>query len=316
MKEKIAKVLDEANSIACFFHKNPDGDAVGSALAVKNFYGDKVKVYSPSKIPEVYEFLPCVDEIRIYSNFSEVEPSQVLLVLDCADEGRVPFFDRKKGDIIINVDHHETNTLFGDLNLVEPDRASTSEIIFDVLKLSHWGTITPEVAECIYAGLYTDTGGFKFSNTTKEAFETAAELVTLGVDPSKVATFVYENYPFRRMKLLALALATLELHLGGRMASMYVTQGMFKETSSYPEDTEEFVNYTRAIKGVEVGVFIRELNERGVKVSLRSKSKVNVAQIASLFGGGGHFNAAGCEINCSVEEAKKLLIEAVSKALD
>ncbi|NPA15120.1 MAG: bifunctional oligoribonuclease/PAP phosphatase NrnA [Deferribacteres bacterium] len=315
MKERIAKILDGAKSIACFFHKNPDGDAVGSALAVKNFYGDKVTVYSPSKVPEVYEFLPGVEEIVVYPDFSEVAPSEVFLVLDCADERRVPSFDKSRADVVVNIDHHETNTLFGDVNLVEADRASTSEIVFDVLKLAKGGSITREVAECVYTGLYTDTGGFKFSNTSKQAFEVAAELVDLGVEPSKIATYVYESYPFRRMRLLALSLATLELHLGGRVSSMYVTRKMFEETSSYPEDTEDFVNYTRSIKGVEVGIFLRELSGGGVKVSLRSKSQVNVAEIASSFGGGGHFNAAGCEMDCSVEEAKHLLIEAVSRVL-
>ncbi len=315
MKEKIAKILDSAESIACFFHKNPDGDAVGSALAVKNFFKEKVEVYSPGIIPEVYMFLKGADGIRIYSDFDEVKRAEVFLVLDCADDKRIPHFDRNKANIVINVDHHETNTFFGDINLVEPDRASTSEIVFDILKVADVSRISPEVAECIYTGLYTDTGGFKFSNTNKRSFEIASELVDYGVNPSRVASCVYESYPFRRMRLLALSLSTLELHKDGKIASMYVTWDMFKKSGAYPEDTEDFVNYTRAIKGVEVGIFIRELFSSGVKVSLRSKSKVNVAKIASLFGGGGHFNAAGCELNCTIQEAKNLLINAVSAFL-
>ena len=314
MKTRIAEILDKAKSICCFFHKNPDGDAVGSALAVKNFYGDKVRVYSPTPVPEIYLFLPGASQIKVYKHFSEVEEAEVFLVLDCADLGRVPGFE-KKCSVLINVDHHETNTHFGDFNLVDPTAASTCELVFELLKFSKKGNITKEVADCVYTGLYTDTGGFKFSNTNKKAFEVACELLDYGVNPAEIASAVYESYPFRRMKLLAKSLDTLELHLGGKVASMYVTLPMYKETGALPEDTEEFVDFTRAVKGVIVAVFLRELDSGGVKVSLRSKGNVNVAEVAKAFGGGGHFSAAGCEINSSVREALALILKKLAETI-
>lgn len=309
MVEKIAEILDGAKSIACFVHKSPDGDALGSALAVFNYYRGKVSVWSPTAFSEVYYFLPGASLINIYSDFAVVPGSEVALFVDCGDLKRVPGFDRSRFDLVINVDHHESNTFFGDYNLVNPSRASTSELVFEILKASKNGVITKEVALCLYTGLYTDTGGFKYSNVGATDFEVAKELVQYGVDPFLVALEVYESYPFRRMKLLALTLGTLELFCDGKVAVMFVKKEFFELTGSTPEDTEDFVNYARAIKGVEVAVFIRERLTGGVKVSLRSKNYFNVAKVAQVFGGGGHHHAAGCELDVGVDDAKRLIIK-------
>lgn len=243
-----------------------------------------------------------------------MEPAQVFLVLDCGDAKRVPGFDPSKAKTIIVIDHHETNDGFGDINLVEPDRSSTAEIVFDVLKeLAQ--PISQEVAECLFTGIYTDTGGFRYSDTTPSTFEAAKQLVELGARPWKVAVEIYESSPVRRIKLLGLCLETLQLHLEGKVASLYVTLDMYKKTGALPEDTEDFVNYARGIKGVEVGIFMRELYEGGVKVSLRSKEKVNVAKVARELGGGGHQNAAGCELNMGIREALKILLEKIAQQL-
>lgn len=309
MKEKVARILSEAQSIACFYHKNPDGDALGSALAVKNHFGEKVRVYGYGRLPELFSFLPGYHEIVRYESFSEVEPAEVYLVVDCGDESRVPGFDPSKAKEVVVIDHHETNTGFGHHNIVEPERASTAEIVYDVLKLTN-APVSRETALCIYTGLYTDTGGFKYSSTCAETFETAKELVELGVVPWEVASAVYESNPVRRMRLLALCLSTLRLYVDGKVAVLYVKREMYEKTGALPEDTEDFVNYARSIKGVEVGVFVRELEEGGVKVSLRSKSHANVARVASALGGGGHYHAAGCELDgVGVEEAIERLVE-------
>ena len=315
MKEKIARILDDAKSVACFFHKNPDGDAVGSALAVRNFFGPKVKVYCPGKLPEIFSFLPAASEIIQYSDFDVVEPAEVFLVVDCGDEKRVPGFDRTKTERVLVIDHHETNSNFGDLNLVEPDRSSTAEIVYDVIKTLD-RPISKEVAECLFTGLYTDTGGFRYSDTTAQTFQTAKELVELGAEPWKVAVNIYESNPVRRLRLLGECLNTLRLHLDGKVATLHVTLDMYERTGALVEDTEDFVNYARSIKGVEVGVFVREREEGGVKISLRSKGRVNVAEIAKRFGGGGHFNAAGCEMDHeTVEGAISLILKELKPCL-
>lgn len=314
MKEKVAKILSDAESIACFMHKNPDGDAIGSCLAIKNAFKEKVKVYCPGKLPEIFMFLPGAEEVVQFSSFSEVKPAQVFLVLDCSDEKRIPDFDRSKAEAVIVVDHHETNEYFGDYNIVEPERASTAEIVFDILKLTK-KPITKDVATCIFTGLYTDTGGFKYSSTNAETFQTAKELVELGAVPWKVAVEIYESNPPRRIRLLAECLKTLRLFLNDKVAVLYVTREMYERTGALPEDTEDFVNYARGIKGVEVGVFLRELEPEGVKVSFRSKNEVNVAKVAKALGGGGHDHAAGCELNCSLEEAIDKIINLLAQEM-
>ncbi len=315
---EIAKVLDESESIACFVHKSPDGDALGSALAIYNFYGNKksVSIYSPTLYPEVYSFLPGIDRVVVYNDFStDVRGADVALFLDCGDIGRVPGFDFSLFGRVVNVDHHESNGNFGSYNLVDPDAPSTSTLVYEVLKRSKAGVIDTDVAICLYTGLYTDTGGFRYSNTNEYAFKVAGELVSYGIDPSKIAFEVYENYPFRRMKLLALALGTLELFMDGKVSVITVYRDFFDKAGATPEDTEDFVNYARAIKGVEVGIFIRERLTGGVKVSFRSKSYFNVADVARIFGGGGHHHAAGCELDLPPEEAKLRLLEVIRDRL-
>ncbi len=310
----MAQILEEAESIACFFHKNPDGDAVGSALAVKNFFGDKVKVYSYHGVPEIFRFLPKADEVIKYEDFSEVEPAQIFLVLDCGDERRIPGFDASRASTIVVVDHHETNDGFGDVSIVEPDRSSTCEIVYEILKETG-RKISTSVAECLFAGIYTDTGGFRYSDTTATTFQVAKELVEAGADPWKITLNIYDSNPVRRIKLLSLCLGTLQLHLEGKVASLYVTLDMYEKTGALPEDTEDFVNYARGIKGVEVAVFMRELHEGGVKVSLRSKGKVNVARIARRLGGGGHANAAGCELDMGIEKALESILDILKEEI-
>ncbi len=314
--QKVVEILDSAKDIACFVHKSPDGDALGSALAVYNFYKDKkVRIWSPTGYPEFYGFLPGVENVRVYNDFSEVEKAEVALFLDCGDIGRVPGFDRSIFKTIINIDHHESNSGFAHYNIVDPSAPSTTTLLYEILKNSKKGTIDSIVAKCLYTGLYTDTGGFRYSNTTAYAFGVAASLISYGINPSEIAFEVYESYPFRRMKLLALALNTLELYFNGRVSVMTVYKEFFEKTGSLAEDTEDFVNYARAIKGVEVAIFIRERLSGGVKISLRSKNYLNVAEIARNFGGGGHFHAAGCEMDLPPEVAKKKLLEVIAGKL-
>ena len=315
---EIVKVLDECESIACFVHKSPDGDALGSALAIYNFYGDKkrISIYSPTLYPEVYSFLPGIGSVIVYNDFSsDVKGADVALFLDCGDIGRVPGFDFNLFREVVNIDHHESNGNFGSYNLVDPDAPATSTLVYELLKRSRAGVIDTNVAICLYTGLYTDTGGFRYSNTSEYAFKVAGELVSYGIDPSRIAFEVYENYPFRRMKLLALALETLELFVDGKVAVMTVYKDFFDKVGATPEDTEDFVNYARAIKGVEVGIFIRERLTGGVKVSLRSKSYFNVSEVARIFGGGGHNHAAGCELDLPPEEAKLKLLAVIKERL-
>ncbi len=310
----IAELIDGAGSVACFVHKNPDGDAIGSALAIRNFFGGKVRVYSPTKVPEFFMFLPAAHEIVCYSDFGEVEPAELFLVVDCADAKRIPGFDRSKADRVIVIDHHETNDGFGDVNLVVPESSSTAELVFRMIK-SLGRPVSKEVADCLFTGVYTDTGGFRYSDTTASTFEVAKELVELGAEPWRIAVEIYESNPLRRLRLLGECLNTLRLYCSGKVAVLYVTLDMYARTGATAEDTEDFVNYARSIKGVEVGLFLRELEGGGVKVSLRSKGRVNVAEVAKELGGGGHHNAAGCELNLPLVDAIDRIVSSLERRL-
>lgn len=314
--DTIVHEMEKAPGVTLFIHKSPDGDALGSALALSMALESKgidTLIYCWDEVPYFYRFLPRWERITKVRTQAEVFFHPISVGIDSSDLGRLPFLRGKPPGLVINIDHHSTNSRWGDLNLVEPQASATGEIIFRLLE--RWGApITLDVATCLYTAIFTDTGGYRFANTTALSLLYGSRLVEMGVSPYHVATHVYESYSLGRMRLLGLALNTLTLGCKGKMAWVVVTQAMMEETGTGPEDTEEFVNYPKSIKGVEVALLFRE-TESGVKVSFRSKGRVDVAAIASSLGGGGHKAAAGCDLFCSTVEAVKQVVPLVEEAL-
>ncbi len=312
----IARELEKVHGTTIAIHKNPDGDAIGSALAlalVLYSMDQKVDIYCWDPVPQIYRFLPGWDRILVLKDIEEMALNPIFVGLDSSDLGRLPFLHGKPSVKSINIDHHPTNTHWGDINLVEPGASATGEIIFRLLQ--RWEVqISPEVATCLYAAIFTDTGGFSFNNTTAAALKCGWRLVEMGASPYFVSSHVYENYSLARMRLLACTLDTLEVGAGGRLAWVVVTKEMMENTGAASEDTEDFINFPKSIKGVEVALLFREKNE-GVKVSFRSKGNVDVAKIALSFGGGGHRAASGCDLDMSLEEAQEQVISFVEKVL-
>jgi phosphoesterase RecJ-like protein len=287
-------------------HENPDGDAVGSSLALACYLrqmGKEVTVYLCDSLPELYAFLPLAGTV-VHS--IPPRPYDVCFVLDVGE------FRRAGQEIaafqgvgkFINVDHHLHCENFGAINLIDPVACATGALIYRIIKAAG-DEIDLDPAICIYTAIITDTGSFRYSNANPEAFAIAGEMVARGVKTWDVAEKLYESQPKKRLDLLALALATLVVAERGNCASIAVTLDMYEKTGAGSELTDGFINYPRSIGGVEVALFFREVNPGLFKVGFRSKGKVNVAELAAAFGGGGHHNAAGCSIYGTLDLVKE-----------
>lgn len=291
-------------------HVNPDGDAIGSlgALAlVLEGMGKQVLAFCQDEVPGFLQFLPYSD--RIVREIPRPDEFEVAVALDCGELDRIGNSAKVLQGVqkIIHIDHHSSGDGFGHLNLVRPECSSTAEILFEIFQAIPVA-LESQAAENLYTAILTDTGSFRFANTTARALAIASEMVSLGVAPDKVAGEVYENISPERLRLLALSLNTLTIRSNGRLAALQVSRQMFEETGTTAAETDGFVNYPRAINGAEVAIFFREMDLGLVNVSLRSRGRQNVAEFARIYEGGGHHNAAA--FRC-----QGLLAEVVEKVL-
>ena len=314
MIEKISRLIDNNRKFLITTHIDPDGDALGSAFSLYwalTSLEKNASVYLKDRIPYRYEFLPGPENI-IHEIPSDA--FDVILVVDCGNLFRVGDGHEKLRQMgtIVSIDHHNTNEGFGTINLVDEHASSTAEILYRLF-LSLEITITPEMAINIYTAIFTDTGSFRYENTSSSAFLIAEEMTRYGVKPPYVSRMVHENHPKERFLLLGQVISSMETYYDDRVALVFVTEEMFKSTSTTSEYTDGFVEYVREIRGVEVAILLREINKHKYKASMRSKGAVDVAAIGSRFGGGGHKNAAGCVIEGTLEEVKDKLKEAFDK---
>jgi phosphoesterase RecJ-like protein len=300
-------------------HTHPDGDAIGSLMALGlslNALNHRTTLYNESPLPAVYRFLPAVD--RVVRKIRK-ENFDVAVVLDCGDLDRVGKAASviRRIPVIINIDHHVTNTGFGNYQLINTSACATAEIVYYLIKQMNV-PINREIAISIYTGILTDTGSFRFSNTNKAAFTICSEMVDLGVEPYQIAQHVYGTYSLGRIKLLNLALDSIEISDNGRLSMMTLTRDMFDETRTQPEDVDGLINYAKRIEDVRVAALIQEQSNgkdnkfkpsNKYHVSLRSDGTVDVAQIASFFGGGGHSSAAGFNIETTLSEIKSEILK-------
>ena len=316
--DQIINQIKKAQHILLTSHSDPDGDAVSSLLALGlalNHLDKKVTLYNASPIPAVYRFLPAVE--RIVRRIRKAETYDVALVLDCGDLSRVGQASATISQIpvVINIDHHISNTGFGDLQLIDANACSTAELVYRLIKTLKV-PLDREIAVSIYTGILTDTGSFRFSNTNQAAFAICHEMTELGVEPHRVAQHVIGTYSLERIKLLNLALDSLEISENGKMSVMTVTNAMFDFTETQPEDVDGMINYARRIQDVKVAALIQEQRNgrsksegrRRFHVSLRSDGSVDVAAIAAAFGGGGHAGAAGFQVETSLIKLKSDII--------
>ncbi len=316
MVASIVAEIAVATSFLVTTHEGPDGDAVGSSLALCCYLkrlGKDVTVYFSDPVPDLYAFLPMADSVV---HAIPDRPFDVCFVLDVGEFRRAgeELGSFSKVGKFINIDHHLLCDQFGAINLIDAEAAATGVLIHRIIRgAGH--EIDYDTALCIYTAVITDTGSFRYSNANPEAFAVAGEMVACGVNAWFVSERLYESQPRQRLELLALALATLTVSPRGDVASVTVTLDMYEKTGTNAELTDGFVNYPRSIRGVEVAVFFREVKPGLFKAGFRSKGKVNVAALAAEFGGGGHHNAAGCTITGPLEEVREQVFSHLARVL-
>jgi bifunctional oligoribonuclease and PAP phosphatase NrnA len=330
MMERIAQQIKASKNILLASHMDPDGDSVGSLLALGlalESANIKTTLFNESIIPAVYRFLPGVERIRS-GDIQDPAIYDLVILLDCSSLERTGNASSAIRQIpfMINIDHHATNTFFGTLNWVSPEACASSEIVYTLINCMHL-PISKEIATSIYTGILSDTGSFRFSNTNENAFSICMEMVRYGVDPSFVAQHVYGPFSLNRLKLLNRALDSLEISENGKLSIMSLSRESFRKTNTQPEDTDGFLNYARNIKDIKVAALIQEqenpssegkngnrsgsapAREKSFHVSLRSNGLADVAAIALSFDGGGHSSAAGFTISSNLKEIKSRLFK-------
>ncbi len=314
--EEIVTALRRSNRILISVHRNPDGDALGSQLALMlalEKLNKTVIAHNIDPVPETYRFLPASDRIR---TGNKVEGGyDAIAVLD-ADPPRAGLFDgHYSADALINIDHHITNPAGWPLTWLDPSASATGEMVYELIKCLDVA-MDREIALCLYTAIFTDTGSFRYSNTTPKSMRIAAELLEEGADSWLVTEKVYESFEYRRIKLLGNVLAGMERSENGKIGWVVVTDELYHRFGATAEDTDNFVNFVRSTKGVEVAILFRQTAAAQYKISLRSKGRVDVSDLAQALGGGGHKNAAGGVLDGNIDEIKKRVLDAVEKAID
>ncbi|MBN2383567.1 bifunctional oligoribonuclease/PAP phosphatase NrnA [bacterium] len=297
-------------------HRNPEGDAIGSSLALGNALKSLGHTFRFSLDDGVPHPIDLMSGTACAEQNIEPTPDELVIVLDCPNKDRISSSFKKmdRREHVINLDHHLENSYFGQYNYVDSVACATGEIVYFLLKEMGL-TIDVQTASFLYMAILTDTGAFCFANTNKNAFMISTELIGCGLDPHYVAQIVYENYSLSKMRLLGHALSSLEISDDGQIGWITITREILARFNSSKSDLEGFVNYPRYIEGVLVSVFFHEIDDKRVKVSFRSKGEANVAEFAKQWGGGGHKNAAACLIDASLSEAKALILESLLPAM-
>ncbi len=310
----VANILFTFNRYLVVTHLRPDGDAIGSLLALKQVLenmGKEVEAYCADPLPENLKFLPGVDSIT--SDDPTCNDFDVVVFLDCGAPdraGNVVLPDRIKGCKTINIDHHVNSDPFGDVYWIDTKASSTCEMLYELFKKAEV-TIDPSVATCLYTGILTDTGSFQFSNTTGKVLNIAAQLVICGADPQSIAQNIFESASPQRLFLLSKVLNSLKYHADFRVATARLTRSMLAETGANTMDSEGFVNMLRQVKSVKVAVLFREEDNNRVHVGLRSKEHYDVSLFARRFGGGGHAHAAACRLEGDIDHVEQIILPAL-----
>lgn len=318
IRNKILDLINKSKKIALTFHVSPDGDSIGSTLALyQGISSLKKDVYIISKedIPEDFKFLPYA-EVITKSQGEVLDDTDLVIVLDCGNLPRINanIDTENKRYIFVNIDHHISNELYGDYNFVNPNAACMGEIVYEMLK-SLDVKVNKNMASCLYTSILTDTGSFRYSNTTSGTHCVAGDLIDIGIDFSSIHRKIFDNKKFIRFKFYGEIFDKMEL-VEDEICVMKVTQDMFKKFNiDSGEDTSDIVSFGGTMKEVEVTLLLKEKKDE-IKISLRSKSKVDVRNIAGKFGGGGHIRAAGASIKGkSLENVKNIVIDLIKKEL-
>jgi len=311
---QIAAAIQRRQRFVVTSHVRPDGDAVGSSLAMAlalKALGKHVRVVSRDRVPPPMEGFPAVDTIEVVDH---VEADDAVIVLECGDVQRTGITGLERG-WVINIDHHPGNTLYGAMNWLDLSAAACGEMVFELI--GELGVpLTPEIATHVYIAILTDTGGFHYSNITPRTFDICRQCVQAGVDATAVARNIFDNNNLSRLKLYGAVLHRMRLDPTGRIATLSVDQRLARECGGTYEDTEGLVNLPLTVKDIVAVAFFKENGPGDWRVSMRSKGAIDVNAIAREFGGGGHANASGCSAQGELQDLEVLFERKLAQAIE
>ncbi len=316
--EAVAALLRSEDDFLVCGHYQPDGDTLGASAALGlmlKAMGKKARTLTPGPLPDPFiNFLAETGQVEV--GWPEPQPGQWIITCDCGNAGRLvpPGAEVFPIERVINIDHHHDNSLFGTVNLVLNEASSTAEVVYR-LAVVLGITLTKPMADCLYAGLATDTNGFSLNSTTPLALRMAADLVAAGVDPEHMHALVYEQLTKGAVRMHGIALSELREAAGGRIVWAALTREIFARTGTVEEQSDSLLNKLREVGGVELYCLMRETVGGFVKVSFRSKNGMDVSAIARRFGGGGHMHAAGCVLDLPLAEVERQVIEVLEAEL-
>jgi phosphoesterase RecJ-like protein len=316
--EDIISVLKAAGRIGIASHINPDGDSIGSllglAMILQRNVGDiAASLPDPARYPPQYDFLPGRELLSTPEDFTG--SMEVFIALDCSNIDRLGDLRQpaESAETLVNIDHHEDNKMYGDINLVGEKASSTAELIYRICVAAGW-EVEPDVATCLYTGLMTDTGRFQHRNTTVETFNIASEMVEAGADIFQAVREVYENQSLSYTRLVGKTLQRVKVHEECGLIYSYITLKDLEETGASLVETEDLIDYLRVVRGTSVVALFKELEDGKVRVSLRSRDTIEVGPIARALGGGGHAMAAGYTSDMNIEESIDTLVGVLQDA--
>lgn len=318
--KEITKALKKYDRFIILSHIRPDGDAIGSTVAIGSTLeamGKTVTYVNEDGVPDNLAFLPGSDKISKATG--EELDVEVAIAVDCANKPRLgdkSLAMAEKAGLWINIDHHKSNPSYGDLNHVDSTSPATGQILYNLITENDL-PFTDEARDSIYVAVSTDTGSFQYSGTTAATYEMAADLVRRGVNTGKINELTYDSFPYRRIALTRELLNTLELSAEGAVADWQLLKSVKSDLNLKAEDSEDLIDMIRAIEGVNVALFFEELVETdAIRVSIRSKvGSIDACEVAQIFGGGGHSKAAGIRMDGPIEKAREAVIAEVIKHL-
>jgi phosphoesterase RecJ-like protein len=310
--DQILKLIRENSAFLITSHKDPDGDSIGSQMGLYHALinsGKKATIANQGGMPEKYRFLDPENIIRFGMEPLPFVP-EVVFILECPAFDRIGYVAEliPKGAITVNIDHHLGNENYGEINYVDKSSCAVGEIIYAILKIGEIN-ITQQIAEDLYSAIICDTGNFRFASTTARGMEAASELVNLGARPKVLSDNIYSRFSLETTRLLGLTLESLRTIAEGQIGYMQITRDTIRRAAARIEDSEGFVDFSLAIKGVSMGILFKEVDENEIKVSIRSQNGMNAVSFAKMFDGGGHTNAAGFTVQGPLENAVKNVLD-------
>ena len=315
--QEFDEIVKTSKNILIISHVNPDGDTLGTMcalqLAIQKNYKKKAEMLILSKLPKVYEFLPNIGEVKTLDMFDKSREYDLVVAVDVASIDRLidaqVLFEKAK--FSVNIDHHRTNNNYGSLAIVEPHASSSGEVLYKIMKNLDW-PIDLDTATCVYTAILTDTGGFRFENTNAEVFKIAAELTEMGINPKKLYKKCYESKSRAVVLFQSYCVSKAVFSANEKIAYTIVYKKDIEKFGVGDDATDGIAEALRAISSTDVSFVVKEVDTKICKISMRSK-ELDIAEVCSKFGGGGHKFAAGCTVKASCDESVKKLLAEINK---